>query len=417
MFERLSTKCPGCDPKHLDALAAVWTREAGLVVSRMFEMCRETEVMRLPIEVRHEAAFELAKLMLWLEDRMIEKKTAAVPIDEIAPDAEAEYVTSPGGVERIDNTARIIADRIWKPLCAKWWERVPAISTPPKKTIVTGLPSNSPGVKKQHFSPVFSNRRWAGTDGAVRVYALGVDGRIVARQTGYRKWGRESFIYSQELERHFGLIEGDAEAPYRKLLEIVPFSEIDRRHWVAFLAAQMFRTPWFFVQSLAGLRDIIATRDISYPTDVASLRRAHETMFTNPDVFTMVYRLVVNRRWEIWKAPAGSQFVRSDHPVVISTNGTKTTVFYPLSPDRCFVAGPALAEEVPQIVPDGRSVSDAQRADVNRLMASFARKSVIASPLTNDTALRGELEPVLGQRWLALSRAKRFLPKHWGDLT
>ena len=62
-------------------------------------------------------------------------------------------------------------------------------------------------------------------------------------------------------------------------------------------------------------------------------------------------------------------------------------------------------------------MSDAQRADVNRLMASFARKSVIASPLTNDTALRGELEPVLGQRWLALSRAKRFLPEHWGDLT
>ena len=180
----------------------------------------------------------------------------------------------------------------------------------------------------------------------MRVYALGVDGRIVARQTGYRKWGQESFIYSQALERHFGLIEGDAEVPYRKLLEVVPFSETDRRHWVAFLAAQMFRTPWFLVQSLAGLRDIIATRDISYPTDVASLRRAHETMFTNPDVFTMVYRLVVDRRWEIWKAPPGSQFVRSDHPVVTSTNGTLTTVFYPLSPDRCFVAGPALVEEV-----------------------------------------------------------------------
>ncbi len=416
MFERLSTKFPDCDPKHLDALAAVWTREAGLVVSRMFEIYGETEVMQLPIEVRHEAAFELAKLMLWLEDRMIEKKTAAVPIDEIAPDAEAQYMTSPGGVERIDNTARMMADRIWKPLCAKWWERFPAIATAPKKTTVTGLPSNSPGVKKQHFSPVFSNRRWAGTDGAVRVYALGVDGQIVARQTGYRKWGREPFIYSQALEQHFGLIEGDAEAPYRKLLDIVPFSETDRRHWVAFLAAQMFRTPWFLLQSLAGLRDIIATRGISYPTDVASLRRAHETMFTNPDVFTMVYRLVVNRKWEIWKAPAGSQFVRSDHPVVTSSNGTLTTVFYPLSPDRCFVAGPALAEELPQIVPDGRSVTDAQRADVNRLMASFARKSVIASPQGNDMALRAELEPVLGQRWLALSRARRFLPEHWGDL-
>jgi hypothetical protein len=89
---------------------------------------------------------------------------------------------------------------------------------------------------------------------------------------------------------------------------------------------------------------------------------------------------------------------------------------YPLSPDRCFVAGPALAEELPQIVPDGRSVTDAQRADVNRLMASVARKSVIASPQEDDMALRAELEPVLGQRWLALSRVRRFLPEHWGDL-
>ncbi|HEY0872848.1 MAG TPA: hypothetical protein VGD94_05200 [Vicinamibacterales bacterium] len=151
----------------------------------MFEFYGETEVMRLPIEVRHEAVFELARLMLWLEDRMIEKKTAAVPIEQIAPDAEAQDLTTPGGVERIDNTARIMVDRIWKPLCAKWWERFPAIPASPTKMIVAGLPSNSPGVKQQHFSPVFSNRRWAGTHGAVRVYTLGVDGRIVARQTGY----------------------------------------------------------------------------------------------------------------------------------------------------------------------------------------------------------------------------------------
>jgi hypothetical protein len=89
---------------------------------------------------------------------------------------------------------------------------------------------------------------------------------------------------------------------------------------------------------------------------------------------------------------------------------------YPLSPDRCFVAGPALAEGLPQIVPEGRAVTDARRADVNRLMASFTRTTAIASPQANDMALRAELEPVLGQRWLALSRAKRFLPEHWGDL-
>jgi hypothetical protein len=72
----------------------------------------------------HEAAFDLAKLTLWLEDRMIEKKTAAVPIDQISPDTEAQFITSPVGVERLDKTARIMADRIWKPLCSKWWNSI-----------------------------------------------------------------------------------------------------------------------------------------------------------------------------------------------------------------------------------------------------------------------------------------------------
>lgn len=66
MFERLSTKFPDCDPKHLDALAAVWTREAGLVVSRMFEIYGETEVMLASWPVSHARALSpLRKRMIW----------------------------------------------------------------------------------------------------------------------------------------------------------------------------------------------------------------------------------------------------------------------------------------------------------------------------------------------------------------
>jgi hypothetical protein len=43
-----------------------------------------------------------------------------------------------------------------------------------------------------------------------------------------------------------------------------------------------------------------------------------------------------------WRTPA-SQFVRSDHPLVTSTNETLTTVFYPLSPDWIIDNTPAVA--------------------------------------------------------------------------
>jgi hypothetical protein len=212
-------------------------------------------------------------------------------------------------------------------------------------------------------------------------------------------------------------VEGDAQMAYMKLLRIEPFGERDRRHWIAFLATQMFRTPWFVVQNLARLKETIAGKAIAYPTDVASLRRAYETLFTNDDVFANVYRLIVGRKWAIWRAATGSQFVRSDNPVVVSVDrASGTTVFYPMSPDACFVAGPELLSGEPRIVPVQRPLDEHTTDSVNRRMASSARHSVIARPEQDDAVLRANLESCLGRTWLGLTKANRFLPEYWGDL-
>ena len=118
--------------------------------------------------------------------------------------------------ERIENTARICADQIWKPLQEQWHRRFPLIINSPQRkqrTRARLAPRERPGVRDQHYSPVFSNRFWAsGNAQVVRVYSRGVDSRITSRDVGFKTWGREAFIYSQSLERLFGLIEGDAKA-------------------------------------------------------------------------------------------------------------------------------------------------------------------------------------------------------------
>jgi hypothetical protein len=220
MFERLADKCPSCERKRLDALVAVWSRELELILKRMFTICAEGAPLRLPEEVRHEAAFELARLTLWLEDKIVAVRTSATPIDELDPETEERSVNSPEGQQRIDNTARMCAEQIWKRLQEDWWKRFPAIrKAPARRGKILTASGRSQGVRQQHFSPAFSNKLWANEpDKKVTVYARGVDNKITSKHVPYRSWGRESFIYSQKLEQLFGLIEGDAKKPYTKLL-------------------------------------------------------------------------------------------------------------------------------------------------------------------------------------------------------
>src|SRR5437016_4089903 len=115
MFERLADQFKGCPPDRLHRLAAVWTRELELILERMFKICSENAPLHLPENVRHEAVLELARLVLWLEDWIIATKTGAASIELVDPQEEALGIESPAGRERIENTARNCAERIWMP--------------------------------------------------------------------------------------------------------------------------------------------------------------------------------------------------------------------------------------------------------------------------------------------------------------
>jgi hypothetical protein len=419
----LSEKFPSADQQHLAALAEVWSEELDLIVRRMLSICRAEVGPVIPIEVRHEAIFELANLQLWLEDRLIEKKTASILIGEIDPDRERAALSTKDIQERIENTARICAESIWKPTLNEWGRRFPLILTASRQakgrrlTQITGSPS--PGVRKQHYSPVFSNRYWAsGSNNRVRIYSRGLDLQIQHSDEGYKKWAWEPFIYSQSLERYFSLVEGDAKIPYSKLLEMIPLSEGDRRHWIAFLVVQLFRTPSFLLKNLATMPTVIESRGINYPTDTASLRRAYETLFTNNDVFAWFYRLLVGRPWEMWSAPTESQFVRADDPVVINGSVIRGTwqLVYPMSPSRCFVAGPAHVEDQPAVVPTNRKLTEAEVSSVNERLAMGARRTVIAKITTDDSGLRVLLESAIGKGEIDSGWLRQMFPEYWGDV-
>ncbi len=390
----------------------------------MLDICRDEIGPVMPIDARPEAIFELAKLAMWLEDRIIEKKTENTSIERIDPDQERSALKTPMIQERIENTAKICADRIWKRFLNDWYRRFPLVlSLQERRRPQTGglaLPRRElSGVKNQHYSPTFSNEYWAiGPGKRIRVYSRGIDQRIRSRDQGYTKWGREAFLYSQHLERILHLIEGDAKVPYTKLLDTIPLNEKERGCWIAFLIAQMLRTPSFVLQLLPRLKGFIESRQIVSPTDTASLRQSYETLFTNNDAFTEFYRLITAYQWELWSVPSNGQFIRSDDPVLIrgSAEHGSWQLIYPMTPVRCFVAGPDRAGSPMTVVPRNRQLDDFQLRIVNERIARSARRSVIARPVQDDSQLRVLLEEALGGSTSISGWQERLFPEFWGPI-
>ena len=424
ILERLAKTYPSVDERHLSALAEVWSTERDQIINRMLILSDAKIGTVWPLDAKTEAIIALAKLTLWLDCRIIEKKTENAAIESIDPDTERSALETPIVQERIENTARLCAENIWNRVREEWFRRFPIVVGPqevssPKKGRGLSLPREVSGVKKQHYSPRFSNEYWAtGPGKLIRIYSRGVDQRVRSRDDGYSTWGREAFLYSQRLERLFHLIEGDAKVPYTKLLDVLPLSEKERRCWIAFLTSQILRTPSSMLKVFPRLKRFIESKQIAFPTTTEKLRQSYETLFTNNDVFAEFYRVITAYKWELWSAPASGQFIRSDNPILIcgSAEHGSWQMVYPMTPSRCFVAGPGKVVDNASVVPKNCQLDDVQLSLINQRIAKSARRSVIARPVENDSTLRILLDDALGGSLTTSGWRGRLFPEFWGPI-
>lgn len=418
MFESLHDQFPNENPVHLDALAEVWSIELSKIIDRMLEISKDREAMCLPTQARPEAIFELSKLVLWLERQIVKTKTARTPIRAIDGEAERDALTSPPIQDRIENTAAILAEHVWLRLYDEWWKRFPMIQQEsPKSVKHILLRRTHDGRKRHHFSPKFSNKHWASETGQLRVYELDIDGTVRSKDVPVKSWGRESFLYSQGLEYHLSLVEGDTGATYKKLLQMIPLNEDETRRWVAFLAVQLIRAPGFILGLLPKMDRFVTEQGLDFPTDTGSLRRAYETLFSNDRVFAEMYLRLVSLRWEMWSATPSPGFVRPDEPVLItSAVSGNWQLLYPMTPTHCFVAGPAGADTSRHVVPHVRAINEQELSQLNLLLAASSRRTVIASPQANDLNLRASLASGMRHRHRSSQTRGSSSHEFWGDI-
>jgi hypothetical protein len=275
-----------------------------------------------------------------------------------------------------------MADGVWKPLVAQWRKRRPLIEVPGR----AGKPSKllklaKPVFRKHlHYVPQSTTRQWAcPKSGKFTVYKIGVDGAVKAEESTAKRWGAAPSLYTQDLEHLLGLIESDARRPYQKLVEIVPLDVMETRRWIAFLIAQLIRTPRFIGSVLRFQKVWIESTGFTYPTTPAHLGQAYETLFKNNDLYAAYYRQISLRAWAVVRAADGLTFLKGDNPVVISAGPAEESwrLLYPLTPTRCFIAGPELESEPRRIIPRQYGLTDAETIAVNAATCTYAETSVI----------------------------------------
>jgi hypothetical protein len=299
LLPELARRCSALDRVVAYRLSEAWAILHNRIVDRMFEIIEREVGLVLHIDQRADAVFELTKLSHFLQQRIVDEKAKAKPLDQYEPAVEEALLNTAGEQSKIENTARDLAEGIWKPLTARWRARRPLIEGPhERKGSAKLLKRTKTNFRRQmHYVPQSTTRQWTDrTSGKFVAYTVGVDGEVRARPSTARSWGVANFVYTQKLEHLLGLIEGDARRAYNKLVDIVPLDDADTRHWVAFLIAQYIRTPRFIRSMLPKQKAFIERSGIPYPTDPAHLGRAFETLFHNNDFYAASYRLITDSR-------------------------------------------------------------------------------------------------------------------------
>jgi hypothetical protein len=397
VVDMVRRRAPDADPNLVSALGVLWADALEAVLDAMTESTQASGRVVWPDEARAEMTFELARLSLFVGESIVKDRLGTRDITAIDVAEEEAFLLSTAGKERTANTGRLFAEHLWIPLYDRFVQKYPLLvaadnsqdSAYRTKKRRTG---QSPGVKRNHFLPEFVNRPWADDAGNVLVVRHWVDGRVRADVKPVGTWGMEHFLYPQWLESYFHSVESDAAPAFRHLLAGFPLPPDERRIFTSFLIIQMLRTPTFIARIGLGLRDVSRRERWSYPLDEGSLRRAHETLFTNDNVHAQLYSRLSGRRWSILRAAAHLVFPRLDSGIVIAPAGAakKASLLFPLSPTACLSVGPdRLKPDDPAIQIPARLTDSEMIRTVIRMVATAVRSIVL--PTGTDMALWEQL--------------------------
>ncbi|HEX9944707.1 MAG TPA: DUF4238 domain-containing protein [Thermoanaerobaculia bacterium] len=427
VLDALRKRCPGVDEKKAIALAHVWKHEIDSILRQMLDYSHKRAGFCLHVQLRDEITFDFTLLMLAVINMVVEHKLKLMSCEQLDPEAEIQAASSPKGCEKIRNTAKDLAEGIWIKKLERWQERTrrllenqDAVRIRKSSEILLSRQRPSKVSTANHYVPSFTNRPWADSCGKVVVYSRKLDGHVKGVPRSYGSWGRASFLYSQALENQLSAIEGDAKRPWEKLLTGRPFSGSDERDWATFLIGQFFRTPRFILRSINHLKRMVDMKGWYYPNfpiNPRNLRSVYETLFREDRVYASYYRSIARKSWWVVKPHPGEFFLKADEPILIlgALRDKDSSLVLPLSPTRCFVAGPLFRKEKWPLRIGELQLKPSQAHDLSLQFAFNARETVISAPEHQSASLIADLAKVLANHPYNFRASLEDPKPFWGE--
>lgn len=329
---------PETDAVKASTLAKIWDQAIHLIIEGMLDLSNPI-ITELHINLREEMILELAKLQLFLGNKVVEDRVAKRMPNDINVDNEREACLGDIGLEKINNTAKILYEHVWLRKYNERWKPKTISSLKkeesPRKVVLKVEPKEN-----NHFIPKSFIKRYWSKNGKIQRYKFNSQGILEFRSLSFGQWGFIKNLYSDYLEAYFGLIEGDAVQPISMLLNVEPLNRPQKEALICFIVIQRLRNPLFIETLIEKIKPVVEEhvgQDKS--TDNEYMRKAYETLYANNDFYDQLARPVMKNDWVVVRSEQ-SNFILPDTCNIFGNYDGGQYVIAPITPNDCLVVLP-----------------------------------------------------------------------------
>ena len=392
---------PSASLEKAQQLAEIWDEVVSSIIKEMLDIATP-QMDDLHINLREEMAYELAKLILFISEKVASDRTNGRAINEIDQHLEREQCFSLEGKERISNTAKNCASQIWlRKYNVRWKPKTVAAlrkeKNPNKKTI------RPKAVENNHFIPKsFIKRYWSEGQFVYRNIKT-PEGVKEKRETPFGSWGFRKNLYSDRLEAYFGLLEGDAVRPIQMMLDVEPLNRPQREALIGFIVIQRIRNPHFMESLKKSVAPFVASEvGADQVEDERYMRDVYETLYSQNEFYDKLARPIMYSRWVIVRSET-PDFVLPDVCNIFGHHEGRQYVFMPLTPKNCLVVLPIQVKE-PRIVPHYIKASGSMTQDISYILRCAAQSEFLSATEASFSSVNEEPNKIMQRIILSIAK-------------
>lgn len=345
----LSQLHPGIDAVKASALAEIWDQVILLIIEKMMALSTPITT-ELHINLREEMVLELAKLQVFVGNKVVNDRLAKRTPNNIDIDDEREACLSDIGSERINKTAKMLSEHVWLRKYNECWKpkSIAALKKEenPKRVTLAVEPKED-----NHFIPKSFIKRYWSRNGKIKRYKFNPQGILEFKSLSFGQWGFVKNLYSDRMEAYFGLIEGDAVQPISMLLRVEPLNRPQKEALIGFIVIQRLRNP-LFIETLREKMTPVIEEHVGQEksTDNEYMRKVYETLYADNDFYDRLARPIMKNNWVVVGSKR-SNFILPDTCNIFGNYDGGQYVIAPITPKHCLVVLPYEDEEE-KIVPN-----------------------------------------------------------------